>query len=58
MRSPPGRQAKAKKASKTKFTFPECGQNAWAKLDALLMCGACYEDGGGDAARMLAAADV
>jgi hypothetical protein len=22
-------QAKAKKASKTKFTCPECGQNAW-----------------------------
>ena len=24
-------QAKAKKASKTKFTCPECGQNAWAQ---------------------------
>jgi predicted RNA-binding Zn-ribbon protein involved in translation (DUF1610 family) len=35
----------AKKASKIKFTCPECGQNAWAKPDALLLCGACYEDG-------------
>jgi hypothetical protein len=41
-------QAKAKKASKTKFTCPDCGQNAWAKPDALLICGDCYgedEDG-------------
>ena len=36
--------AKAKKASKTKYTCPECGQNAWAKPDALLICGACYEE--------------
>ena len=28
-----------KRASKTKFTCPECGQNAWAKPDALLLCG-------------------
>jgi len=32
-----------KKASKTKYTCPECGQNAWAKPNALLICGACYE---------------
>src|SRR5450755_159187 len=44
---------KAKKASKTKFSCPECGQNAWAKPDALLICGNCYEDGG-DAVLMLA----
>lgn len=37
-------QAKVKKASKTKFTCPECGQNAWAKPDAQLGCYACYED--------------
>ena len=37
-------QAKAKKASKTKFTCPECEQNAWAKPDAQLGCYACYED--------------
>jgi hypothetical protein len=42
---PEGQQAKAKKASKTKFTCPDCGQNAWARPDALLMCGTCYEDG-------------
>ena len=39
-----GAQAKAKKASKTKFTCPECGQNAWAKPDAQLGCYDCYED--------------
>jgi predicted SprT family Zn-dependent metalloprotease len=47
-------QAKAKRASKTKFTCPECGQNAWAKADALLICGNCYEDGEGDICFMLA----
>ena len=29
---PASKHAKAKKSSKTKFTCPECGQNAWAKL--------------------------
>ena len=52
--APEGQQAKAKKASKTKFTCPECGQNAWAKPDALLGCGACYEDGEGEFVLMLA----
>ena len=28
-----------KRASKTKYTCPICGQNAWAKPDAHLMCG-------------------
>ena len=42
--APAGRQAKAKKASKTKFTCPDCGQNAWAKPGALLGCYACYEE--------------
>jgi predicted SprT family Zn-dependent metalloprotease len=37
--------AKAKKASKTKFSCPDCGQNAWGKADAALICGACYQDG-------------
>jgi hypothetical protein len=46
--------AKAKKSSKTKFTCPECGQNAWAKPDALLICGECYDEGGGDICFMLA----
>ena len=52
--APAGKEAKAKKASKTKFTCPDCGQNAWAKADALLICGACYEDGEGDVCVMLA----
>jgi hypothetical protein len=51
---PAGPQGKAKKASKTKFTCPDCAQNAWAKPDALLICGACYEDGDGDIRLMLA----
>jgi SprT-like family len=34
-------------SSKTKFTCPECGQNAWAKPGALLICGACYDQGKG-----------
>jgi hypothetical protein len=45
---------KAKKASKTKFTCPDCGQNAWANPDALLICGTCYEDGEGEICLMRA----
>jgi len=52
--APEGEQTAAKKASKTKFSCPECGQNAWAKADALLLCGECYEDGEGDIREMLA----
>lgn len=55
--APAGKQAKAKKASKTKFTCPECGQNAWAKSDALLMCAVCYEEGEGETVLMLAEID-
>jgi hypothetical protein len=41
--APEGEKAKAtKKASKTKFTCPDCEQNAWAKPDAALICGVCY----------------
>jgi hypothetical protein len=54
--APAGQQAKAKKASKTKFTCPECAQNAWGKPDTLLICGACYEDGEGDICLMPAEA--
>jgi hypothetical protein len=31
------------KSSKRKFTCPECGQNAWAKPGAALICGECSE---------------
>jgi len=55
--APAGKEAKAKKASKTKFTCPDCGQNAWGKPDALLICGACYEEGEGDIRLMLAELD-
>ena len=34
-------EGKAK--SKTKFSCPSCGQNAWAKPDAALICGECEE---------------
>jgi predicted SprT family Zn-dependent metalloprotease len=51
---PAGKDAKAKKASKTKFTCPDCGQNAWGKPDTLLICGACYEDGEGEIVLMMA----
>jgi predicted SprT family Zn-dependent metalloprotease len=52
--APEGKQAKAKKDSKTKFTCPDCGQNAWAKPDALLICGVCYEDSADEICLMLA----
>jgi hypothetical protein len=32
---------KKKAASKTKYTCPECGLNAWAKPEAPLICGDC-----------------
>src|SRR5271165_2566036 len=52
--APQDSQIRVKKAaSKTKFTCQECGQNAWAKADALLICGACYEDGEGEICFML-----
>jgi hypothetical protein len=50
---PASEHAKAKKASKTKFTCPQCGQNAWAKPDARLICGACFDDGQRNSSRML-----
>jgi hypothetical protein len=51
---PATKQGRGKKASKTKFTCPECGQNAWAKPDALLICGECFEEDDGDIPFMLA----
>ena len=38
------RQKKAE--SKSKYTCPNCEQNAWAKPGASLICGACYEENG------------
>jgi predicted SprT family Zn-dependent metalloprotease len=34
-----GREAAKKRASKTKYTCPKCGANAWAKPATLLLCG-------------------
>ena len=39
------RQRKA--ASKTKYSCPGCGLNAWAKPGVVLICGGCYDDGEG-----------
>jgi hypothetical protein len=47
-------QGKGKSSSKTKFSCPGCGQNAWAKPGALLICGACYDNGEGDTTPMVA----
>jgi predicted RNA-binding Zn-ribbon protein involved in translation (DUF1610 family) len=49
-----GTARKTKRASKTKFTCPECGQNAWGKPDSLLICGECYENGEADVCYLLA----
>ena len=49
-----GEAAKRKKktASKTKYTCPACGQNAWAKPGAQLICGDCYYEDEGDVSFM------
>jgi SprT-like family len=52
--APEAKQTKAKKESKTKFTCPNCEQNAWAKPDALIICGVCYEDSAREICFMLA----
>jgi ribosomal protein S27AE len=41
-----GRRKKA--ASKTKYTCPSCGTNAWAKPGSALICGKCYDEGKGE----------
>ncbi len=42
--SQPFSTERAKKAaSKTKYTCPDCGTNAWAKPSTVLICGDCYE---------------
>jgi hypothetical protein len=51
---PATKQGRAKKSSKTKFTCPECGLNAWAKPDAHLICGECYDEGQGHICLMVA----
>jgi predicted SprT family Zn-dependent metalloprotease len=37
-------QARRKAASKTKYTCPACGLNAWAKPNVILICGECEEE--------------
>lgn len=36
----------SKKSTREKFTCAACGQNAWAKPDAALICGTCYDEDG------------
>ena len=38
-----GVKSAAKARSKTKYTCLECGQNAWAKPSANLLCGQCIQ---------------
>lgn len=40
------RERQKKAASKTKYTCPQCNQNAWAKPGASLICGVCYDEDG------------
>ena len=48
-----GGERKKKAASKTKYTCPTCGANAWAKPEAQLICGACYEKEDGEITLMI-----
>jgi hypothetical protein len=41
---PFGKQGRAIISSKTKFSCPACGQNAWAKPGAALICGECFKN--------------
>jgi predicted SprT family Zn-dependent metalloprotease len=41
-------QRKKKANSKTKYTCPSCGTNAWAKPGSALICGKCYDEGKGE----------
>ena len=50
----PTKEGERSRRSKTKFTCPECGQNAWARPDAMLGCYACGESRGGNPAVMAA----
>jgi hypothetical protein len=40
------RERQKKAASKTKYTCPNCEQNAWAKPDSSLICGVCLDEDG------------
>jgi hypothetical protein len=43
-----GGESRKKAASKTKYTCPTCGANAWAKPNTPLICGACYHEEDGE----------
>jgi len=45
-------ERKKKVASKTKYTCPTCGTNAWAKPQAALICGECYDQEEGEVTMM------
>jgi hypothetical protein len=37
-------RSRPKGKNKVKYTWPSCGQNAWAKPEASLVCGDCKEE--------------
>jgi predicted SprT family Zn-dependent metalloprotease len=39
-----GERTRPKGKNKVKYTCPSCGQNAWAKPEASLVCGECEEE--------------
>ena len=39
-----GERTRPKGKNKVKYTCPTCGQNAWAKPEASLLCGECEEE--------------
>jgi ribosomal protein S27AE len=43
----------AKLTSKRRFSCPQCGQNAWAKPGARLICGECFQSGESDICYMV-----
>jgi ribosomal protein S27AE len=51
-------QGRGKSSSKTKFSCPGCGQNAWAKPAARLICGRCFNNGEGGICYMVFVQEV
>lgn len=47
-------ERRKKAASKTKYSCPGCGLNAWAKPGVALICGECYDEGEGEICVMMA----
>lgn len=50
----PGVLPRVVKNDRVRFTCPECGQNAWARPSAVLLCGQCWKNGTGSIETMQA----